>query len=169
MPISALVDLVIGVSRSISVSAMATVGLLHVDVDAPDIADLDAVEQHRAAAAQPGRRAGDAHAQRRRFAAVADRRRPVDEGEGRNDRHQREDADNDVVGFGFHSPLSASFSPRGKIELPRPLAAEIGFHPGLLAGEHVLDRCPPTSTFLLPSTAMRSQTENRLSRSWVTM
>ena len=86
MPISAWVDLVIGVSRSISVSAMATVGLLTSMIDAPDVADLDAVEQHRAAAAKPGGRARNAHAQQRRLAAVADRRRPVDEGEGREDR-----------------------------------------------------------------------------------
>ena len=46
-PMSACVDLVIGVSRSISVSAMATVGLSTSMIDALDVADLDAVEQHR--------------------------------------------------------------------------------------------------------------------------
>ena len=80
----------------------------HVDVDAPDVADLDAVEEHGAAAPQARSRAGDAHAQRRRLAAVADGGRPVDEGEGRDDRNQREDADDDVVCSGFHSALTLS-------------------------------------------------------------
>ena len=79
MPISALVDWVIGVSRSTSVSAIASVGLLTSMIDAPDVAHLDAVEKHLAAARQPGGRAGNADAQRRGLAAVADRRRPVDE------------------------------------------------------------------------------------------
>src|SRR5690606_3711101 len=105
----------------------------HIDIDALGVADPDAVEKNGAAAAEPGRGAGNAYAQLGGFAAVADRRRPVDEGERRHDRDQREDADNDVVGSGFHSyPYSSALRARGKIELARPLAPEIGFNPRLL-------------------------------------
>ena len=57
----------------------------------------------RVGESEPGCGAWNADAQLGGFAAIADRRRPVDEGERRHDRDQREDADDDVVGSGFHS------------------------------------------------------------------
>src|SRR5690606_27679403 len=80
------------------------VRILNVDIDPPHIANLDTVEKHEAAPPQSRGRTWNTDTQKRGFPAIANCRRPIDEGESGHDGSQRKDTDNDVVGPGFHSP-----------------------------------------------------------------
>src|SRR5690606_7543712 len=76
-----------------------------VEVDTLDVAHLDAVEKHCAAAPEAGCGAGNAEAQLCRSSLVAIARRPVDKAEGGKDGKDREYPYNDVVSSGCHTVL----------------------------------------------------------------
>ena len=98
-------------------------GIGGVELQVGDLADANAVEQHRGSGAQPRHGAVEHHPIGVAHAVVAEVREPIDEPERGGDDGERERADQHVIGSGFHPtpslPYAAPAARAGPANRPR--------------------------------------------------
>src|SRR6185369_11945875 len=100
-----------GIERHRYQHALRIVGI---ESDARHRPGPDAVEQHAGAGAEPRHRLIEADAVDRALAEATDRVHPIDESKAADQADQREQADDDVAGAGFHAvqtPYCAAAGP----------------------------------------------------------